>query len=170
MDMNLVVADKKYASQICFLVNIAYRGTRGWTKETDIVAGNRVTLSDVESILSNPDAHVLVAMDGNEVMACICVEQNENNAYIGMFSVHPDIQGKGIGKEILLQAERFAAKTLRAEKFVMVVVSQRKELISYYERRGYFRTGVVEAYPLHLNVGVPKTEGLTIEYLEKSAQ
>jgi hypothetical protein len=49
----------------------------------------------------------------------------------------------------------------------MVVISQREELISFYERRGYRRTGEIAEYPLHLNVGVPRAEGLTIEYLEK---
>jgi ribosomal protein S18 acetylase RimI-like enzyme len=50
----------------------------------------------------------------------------------------------------------------------MVVVSQRKELISYYERRGYTRIGKIKEYPININVGTPKVANLTIEYLEKN--
>ncbi len=50
----------------------------------------------------------------------------------------------------------------------MVVVSQRTELIAYYERRGYTRTGKTKEYPTHLNVGVPLKSDLTVEYLEKT--
>ena len=48
----------------------------------------------------------------------------------------------------------------------MIVVSQRTELIAFYERRGYRRTGQVENLPA--NIGIPKRINLTIDYLEKS--
>jgi len=68
----------------------------------------------------------------------------------------------------LHQAESYASTKLNAKKYIMVVVSQRTELIAYYERRGYIRTGDIQKYPNHLNVGVPLVDGLTIEYLEKN--
>ncbi len=73
----------------------------------------------------------------------------------------------GIGKKILELAENYASKELGVTEFVMVVISQRKELIEFYERRGYKRTGEINEYPAHLNVGVPSVKGLTIEYIEK---
>ncbi|WP_198009348.1 hypothetical protein [Nitrosomonas sp. Is79A3] len=68
---------------------------------------------------------------------------------------------------MLEQTESIAFSTLRVHKFVMFVISQRPELIAFYQRRGYSRTGRIETYPLHLGIGVPKVPGLTIEYLEK---
>ena len=100
--------------------------------------------------------------------SCIYLEKQENSAYIGFFSVHPSLQGKGIGKYILKQAETFALTELGTKKYVMFVVSQRSELIAFYERRGYARTGQIETYPLHLGTPMPKVDGLTIEYLEKN--
>ena len=44
-----------------------------------------------------------------------------------------------IKDKILQLAEQYAINNLTFDKFVMAVVSQRKELISYYERRGYTR-------------------------------
>ena len=74
----------------------------------------------------------------------------------------------GVGKQILELAEKYASKKPDVTEFVMVVISQRKELIAFYERRGYKRTGEVDEYPVYLNIGVPSVKRLTIEYLTKN--
>lgn len=154
--------------EICGLINLTYRGAAGWTRETHIIQGNRTSLYEIETAIANPDAHFFVVNQHRGLVACIYVEKQEKSAYIGFFSVHPTLQRKGIGNYILKQAETFALSELGAKKLVMYVVSQRPELIAFYERRGYVRTGQIEAYPLHLGVGIPKVDGLTIEYLEKN--
>ncbi len=73
-----------------------------------------------------------------------------------------------MGKNILEQVENYTSATLEKNKFVMLVVSQRKELIEYYKRRGYVQTGKTDAYPTGAKVGVPVQTGLAIEYLEKN--
>jgi len=168
IELKLEKAQKDQVREICDLVNFAYRGEEGWTRETDIVQGNRSTESEIESAVSNPDTHLLVAKKGKELVSCICVEKEAGNACISLFAVHPRLQGKGVGKNILNMTEKFVLDELDISKFIMVVVSQRPELISYHERRGYVRTGNVEGYPVHLNVGIPKVKGLTVEFLEKT--
>lgn len=160
-------ARPSYSDEICGLINLTYRGELGWTRETHIVEGNRTTRDEIEAAIRNPDAYFFIVKQKKILVSCIYVEKQNNIAYIGFFSVHPSFQGKGIGKYILKQAESFALKELETRKYVMFVVSQRSELIAFYERRGYVRTGKIEAYPLHLGIGVPKIDGLTIEYLEK---
>jgi len=162
-------ARKEKIEEIRDLVNMAYRGETGWTKETDLVGGDRSSSDEVKQYMSDPSAHLLVATKSGKIRACICIEKNEDCAYIGFFAVHPSIQGSGVGKEILSQAENYASTKLGAKKYVMVVLSPRNELISYYERRGYKRTGKIKEYPIHLNVGIPLESGLTVEYLEKKA-
>lgn len=156
------------AESIKMLINQAYRGQEGWTKETEIVEGERSSLNDVKELIQNPEAHLLVAAINGTLAACVCVEEKENQAYIGTFAVNPALQNQGIGKLVLSLAEKYAANQLGSKKLVMVVISQRKELISFYERRGYRRTGKISEYPVHLNVGIPAVEGLTVEYLEKN--
>ena len=155
------------AENLTMLINRAYRGQEGWTRETEIVEGNRSSVEDVRNIIKNPTAHMLVARKHGAIAACICVEEKENQAYIGSFAVNPAFQNQGIGTQVLRLAENYAVDQLGSRKLIMVVISQREELISFYERRGYRRTGEIAEYPLHLNVGVPRAEGLTIEYLEK---
>ena len=169
MMLSLHLANRKQLREICELVNLAYRGEEGWTRETDILQGDRATLAEIESALDNTDSHLLTYVDNDEVLACICITRDNEHAYLGLLSVHPRLQGKGIGKLVLALAETYATQELGITKYRMAVVSQRHELITYYERRGYRRTGIIEDYPVHLNVGIPKVSGLTIEYLEKNA-
>ena len=51
----------------------------------------------------------------------------------------------------------------------MVVLSAREELIGFYLRRGYRRTGEVMDYPIEAGVGMPLYSELSIEVLEKRA-
>ena len=160
-------AGQEQAQAVADLVNLTYRGETGWTRETHIIQGDRTNRQEIETAMSNPDAQFFVINQPKNLASCIYVAKEHDYAYIGFFAVHPNLQGKGLGKYVLEQAEIFALSTLDVHKFVMFVISQRPELIAFYQRRGYLRTSRVETYPLHLGIGVPKISGLTIEYLEK---
>ena len=168
LGINLKQANIDDAEAINTLINSAYRGTEGWTKETDIVEGKRSDIEDVNYLIKNQNSHLLTAKNHDDLIACICIEEKENKAYIGSFAVSPAQQNRGVGKQVLERAENYAGKKFGITEFVMVVISQRKELVAFYERRGYKRTGKIEKYPVHLNVGVPSVKGLTIEYLTKN--
>ena len=155
--------------EICDLINLTYRGEFGWSRETHIIEGNRTSEHEIASAITNPVAHFFVVIQRERLISCIYVAREDDCAYIGFFSVHPDFQAKGMGKQVLKQAELFALTQLNIQKYRMYVVSQRSELIAFYERRGYDRTGKIEAYPCHLGAGIPRINGLTIEYLEKHA-
>lgn len=155
------------SQDITDLVNLTYRGKTGWTTEIHIIQGDRTHRLEIETALANSNGHFFVIYQAQMLVSCIYVAKKEKHAYLGFFSVHPGWQGKGLGKYVLEQAEVFALRTMGIHKFIMFVVSQRPELISFYERRGYSRTGRIEAYPLYLGIGVPRISGLTIEYLEK---
>jgi ribosomal protein S18 acetylase RimI-like enzyme len=115
------------------------------------------------------NAHFLVSIVDGEILCCVCIEDKEDQAYIGLLVVHPKLQEEGVGKDLLSQVEAYASANLQSEKFVMLVVIQRRELISFYERRGYVRTGEILNYPIHLDVGTPKVVDLKMEYLMKQA-
>ncbi len=166
--MPLEQAKEHQVNEICDLVNLAYRGEKGWTTERQLVQGNRCTPNEVNAYLSNPNTHLMVLIKDNQIQACICIEKAEDCAYIGFFSVHPNTQGQGVGKAVLTQAEWFAKEDLNISKTLMIVISQRTELIEYYERRGYCRTGKAQDYPVDLQVGEPFNAGLMVEYLEKN--
>ncbi len=89
-----------------------------------------------------------------------------NEAEIGMFSVDPDQQSQGIGRKLLDQAESFAREKLGAKTTVMHVIDIREDLLTWYARMGYEKTGVKVPFPVGANCGEPKME-LQFERIEK---
>lgn len=154
------------AQAISDLINLTYRGETGWTTEASIIQGDRTDRQEIETAMTNPDSCFFVANQPFMLASCIYVVKEKEHAYIGFFSVHPSLQQQGFGKYMLEQAETYASQTMRVRRFSMFVVSQRSELIAFYQRRGYRLTGQIEAYPLYL--GTPRASDLTIDYLEKA--
>ena len=155
---------------IAKLVNNAYRpnsGVSGWTHESDLVAGDRTDIPQIIKILSKKDSVVIVGLDGETIGACVHVEKDNRSSYIGMLAVDPCLQARGAGKNMLAYAEKYAHDNFNSEKFVMAVVSARHELISFYQRRGYQKTGETMEYPFNAGVGQPKLDNLKVEILEK---
>ena len=164
------LANTTDAEAIAVLVNGAYRpesAITGWTDESDLVAGSRTSATQIHEIISRRDSVILVGLDNEEIVACTHVEKNGNSSHIGMLAVTPTWQGAGVGKQMLAEAEKYAISVFGSERFVMVVISERTELISFYLRRSYQKTGVVLDYPLLAGAGIPKNPKLKIEVLEK---
>jgi GNAT superfamily N-acetyltransferase len=84
-----------------------------------------------------------------------------------MFVVRPDIQGAGIGKRLLNEAEMLATREWGVSAFIMIVITTRHELITFYERRGYRRTGEFSKFPVNPALWTPKVDGLKMERMEK---
>ena len=85
-----------------------------------------------------------------------------------MFSVRPNLQNAGIGKAMLAEAERIARDEWSLSSMKMTVIDIRDELIAWYERRGYRRTGITKPFPYgDARFGVPKRDDLRFEILEK---
>lgn len=164
------IAGETDAGTITRLVNDAYRpgsGIAGWTHEADWVSGDRTNIIQIRGILSKANSTILLGIKDSRTVACIHVEKDGDTCHIGMLAVDPALQGSGLGKQILNQAENFAITHFGSTLFSMAVVSTRSELIAFYSRRGYRKTGHVMEYPLLAQAGIPKCEGLTIEILEK---
>ncbi|NOS89228.1 MAG: GNAT family N-acetyltransferase [Methylococcaceae bacterium] len=164
------IANKSDIEAIVKLVNRAYRpasGASGWTHESGLVSGNRTNDSQITEIMSKPDSVILVGLSSSEIIACVHIEKMGKNSHLGMLAVSPALQGVGTGKQMLAHAEMYASVNFGSEKCVIVVVSSRTELISFYLRRNYQKTGVLKDYPLSAGVGTPKLANLKIEVLEK---
>ncbi|MFG2710650.1 GNAT family N-acetyltransferase [Streptomyces goshikiensis] len=153
------------------LVESAYRGEAsrgGWTTEADYLDGQRTDENGVRKVISAPDGVLLVVERAGELVACCQLEHRGDHAYFGMFAVRPGLQGAGLGKEILAEAERRARETWRATEMRMTVVNVREELIAYYVRRGYRRTGELSPFPYgDARFGIPLRDDLAFELLVK---
>jgi hypothetical protein len=70
---------------------------------------------------------------------------------------------------VLAEAERVARVDWGLPMMRMTVIDVREDLIAWYERRGYRRTGIKKAFPaVDPRFGIPKRDDLRFEVLEKS--
>jgi GNAT superfamily N-acetyltransferase len=85
-----------------------------------------------------------------------------------MFAVSPAAQGGGIGTALLAAAERRAAAA-GVERMTLTVIKQRLDLIPWYERRGYLRTGHEQPFPYgDERFGRPRRDDLAFVELAKA--
>ncbi|MDB5251042.1 MAG: family acetyltransferase [Flaviaesturariibacter sp.] len=141
------------------LVNNAYRGSEarhGWTHEADLIDGSiRTNEAELTELLSNPDAMLLAARAGTDIVGCVYLEKNGSELYLGMLSVNPRQQAGGIGRKLLLASEEHARR-IGCRAVVMTVISVRAELIDWYKRNGYEPTGETEPFPEGKHFGIPR--------------
>jgi len=158
--LNISTASTNDVSAIVNLVHSAYRGEiskQGWTTEADLLDGIRTDEEAIEETISRPNSVILLCRDEkNNVIGCVHLQQQDQEVYLGMLTVSPRLQGAGIGKELLKSAERWA-RNAKANAIVMTVISIRSELIGWYERHGYARTGETKPFPSSdPRFGIPK--------------
>jgi ribosomal protein S18 acetylase RimI-like enzyme len=153
------------------LVTSAYRGDvskQGWTTEADMLDGQRIDPDVLVRDIERDRSRILLAERDGMLLACAHVAEDEGAGYFGMFSVRPDLQGGGVGKAMLAEAERVARDEWRLPAMRMTVIDIRDELIAFYERRGYVRTGIKKPFPYgDERYGIPKRDDLRFEILEK---
>ncbi|MGX1371940.1 ribosomal protein S18 acetylase RimI-like enzyme [Streptomyces canus] len=154
------------------LVESAYRGDdsrAGWTTEADLLEGQRTDQEGVLAVIKSPDSRLLTVERDGRVVACCQLEHRGTYAYFGMFAVSPALQGGGLGKVIIAEAERAARETWGVTEMHMTVISVREDLIAWYERRGYRRTGQMTPFPYGDDrFGLPQRDDLQFELLVKA--
>lgn len=156
-------------AQIAQLVNRAYRpgdAPQGWTHEAELVSGARITAAQVAALFGD-DSSVLVVRQDTHVVACVHVVCTGPSCTIGMLATDPQRQSLGVGKHLLAAAEHLARQRYGAKVLTMFVLSERPELLAYYQRRGYALTGRSEPYPVNAHVGFPVKQNLRVLVLEK---
>jgi ribosomal protein S18 acetylase RimI-like enzyme len=154
------------------LIESAYRGESsraGWTSEADILGGQRTDPQGVREVITAPGSRLMIIERDGEPVACCQLEHRGEAAYFGMFAVRPDLQGAGLGRRIIAEAERSVRETWGVAEMHMTVISVREDLIAWYERRGYRRTGRMTPFPYgDERFGIPRRDDLAFELLVKA--
>lgn len=172
--VNYRLATLNDVTHIVNLVHSAYRGEssrNGWTTEADFLDGTRTDTDEISEIINTPDNAIMLCEAGTQLLASVHLQKQESICYLGMFAVRPDVQNSGIGKKLLNMAEHKAQQLWQCQRMQMSVITLRTELIAWYERRGYERTGIFKPFPYgQPRYGDPKRNDLILEILEKQLQ
>lgn len=163
----------------------------GWTTEADLLHGQRTDETMVAEAIGRDGVEVLLAERGGELIACCeltapgaardpqatgafadggaepvthgCSAESRTSGatYLGMFAVRPELQGGGIGRAVLDEAARIARDEWAAEALELSTLHPREELIAWYERCGFARTGELRAFPYGDDrYGLPQIDGI----------
>lgn len=160
MSLTFRFAGHEDAPAVAALLESGYRGDesrRGWTTEADLIEGNRTNVAEIETLIADPNARFLMSFDEGALIGCALIKNEDGQDYFGMFAVKPAVQGGGHGKQILAHAEQAIRDLWHSTQVAMTVISIREDLIAYYERRGYKRTGT-KPFPFDREPGAKRTD------------
>lgn len=150
------IAGPADAPAVRALIESGYRGDsarKGWSNEADLLDGDRTTPEEVAAMIAAPEKRVLLAeRDGALVGTVTITDLGQGLAYMGLLCIDPDLQAGGLGRALVAEVEKLAASAFGATRMELIVVDARAELIAWYERRGYVRTGELRPFPLPLDV------------------
>jgi len=156
---------------IVALVQSAYRGAAsraGWTTEADLLDGQRTDADEVAALIHASASRILLCEQDGALLATAHLERHGETCHFGMFAVRPDRQGGGLGRTMLAEAERIARDEWGCCVVQMTVITLRTELIAWYERRGYHRSGIFKPFPYgDARFGLPRRDDLRLEVLRK---
>lgn len=165
------LANTADAPKIVGLVNSAYRGESsraGWTTEAELLEGVRTHDDEIAELINTPRSIILIGLVGEEIIASMHLQLVSDAAFLGMFAVKPTVQTAGVGKAMMAEAETVVKREWAAKKILMDVISVRAELIAFYERRGYVRTGKLNDFPVSKDLWTPKAKDLMLARMEKN--
>jgi ribosomal protein S18 acetylase RimI-like enzyme len=170
-DISFQIANHSQSEELSRLVNSAYRGESsrtGWTTEADFLGGQRTDSEKIRELISEPNSVVLLAIGKEKILGCVNLQKIKSEAYLGMLTIDPKLQACGLGRRLMIQAENLVLEKWMAISISMTVLTLRAELIAWYERRGYVRTGKYEPFPYgDIRFGIPKRDDLRFEVLRK---
>ncbi len=162
MEIAYRLATQADADAVQRLIERAYRGEEaasGWTNESHLLVTPRLRPGEAAQMIAAPGSAFLLAEREGRIVACALLKRHAPGvAYFGMFAVDPALQAGGLGKAHMAACEAFVRREWDATAMVMTVIDLRTELIAYYERRGYDRTGETEPFPFHVVPDEPRRD------------
>jgi ribosomal protein S18 acetylase RimI-like enzyme len=171
--MSLVPVAPPELPALAAFINAAYRGRsaeQGWAHEAGYITGQRIDADMLrEDLAANRGAQLLAWREGESLLGCVWLEPDADGVWkLGLLTVRPDQQDRGLGRTLLAAAEAHAAAR-GARRIGITVVHLRDALIAWYERRGYVRTGETAPFPYgDERFGVPIRDDLCFILMEKA--
>lgn len=128
-------ATREDVPAIVRLVNRAYR------VEDFFISGDRTTALEIEQKQSHPSGVLLVLEEEDGALAgSVYVEIRGERGYLGMLSIDPDRQGRGLGR-VLVRAVEAHCRAAGCRHLDLDVVNLREGLPEFYQSFGFVAYG-----------------------------
>lgn len=144
-DLGVRAAESDDAEALMHLVNLAFRAERPF------VEGDRLDLAEIRSRLMH-DGFLLIE-DKNHVLGCVHVEAKREHGHIGLLSVDPAHQQRGLGKQLMAAAEEHL-RTAGCKSASLRFINHRSELLRFYSQLGYRESGTA-SFPFTKRMKMP---------------
>ena len=119
--------------RIVALLNAAF------ARERAFVDRDRTSAPEITHYLGLGTFFVADGEDG-ALASCMYLEQRGDRLYLGMLAVNPAQQGRGLGRQMMVEAERQAA-SLGCRAIDIRIVDRRTELPPFYRALGFVENG-----------------------------
>ncbi|KAK7429468.1 hypothetical protein QQZ08_004060 [Neonectria magnoliae] len=174
VNLNFRIATLDDAPQLQPMVEAAFRSEdsrKDWTADMVLSDNFRIDIEEIIKKIVQPNSATLMATDDNDVLvgSISVFKLNPDVARLSLLAVDQKYQRRGVGRRILTYGEDYCRRVWGVKTFGLNVLSTREQLISWYVRRGYRRTGETTPFPYDLMKGRPLPEGLMFIELEKGA-
>ncbi|KAF9435974.1 hypothetical protein BGZ76_005116 [Entomortierella beljakovae] len=165
--------DESYIKQIHSVINRAYRSEGGWTTEAHLVTDERITIDELKAALVDKVNPLFLAFDSEsgQPLGTIQLEPAEhfpsfgvyekegyvsthvetvpkvNQILLGLFSVDPSQQSRGIGRKLVDAAVHYAKENMDRTQCIVYVLHMRTELVAWYKKLGFVDYGERVPFP-----------------------
>jgi GNAT superfamily N-acetyltransferase len=147
------------AEALVQLINAAF------VVEQPIFDGDRVDLQGVHALIDK--GTFLVAADSTslQLSGCVYLEPRGERCYLGLLSVAPSRQGKGLGRQLAAAAEEFARNAGCHTMDLRIISPRLDSLLPLYKRLGYTEAGTAP-FPADVPTKMPGHYVLMVKALE----
>ncbi|KAJ4243813.1 hypothetical protein NW762_014690 [Fusarium torreyae] len=122
-----------------------------WVGSPEFADAFSIELDVIISRITAPDGRFLVASEAEDghIIGCVNVfRKTPKFGRLGLIAVDPTLQRGGLGKIILVHGEKYLIQELGVSTIGLNTLHTRKDMIKWYERQGYVKTGKMTKLPV----------------------
>ncbi|KAF4979254.1 hypothetical protein FZEAL_4499 [Fusarium zealandicum] len=163
------------AAQIQQLIQAAFRAEdsrENWTGDMGLASGFSIGVEEITPGITNPNSDVLIATDDNGqlVGSITVVKRGTDVARLALLAVDQKLHRGGIGRQVLTYAQDYCRREWGVKKLGLNALSTRQELIAWYMRFGFRKTGEESPFPYERFSDRALPDGLCFFEMEKDLE
>ena len=131
-EFQIRVAQTADIEALVTLINAAF------VVEQIAIEGDRVDAGKVRAYMERGQ---FLLLEAPSLLGCVYIELRGDHGYVGLLSVEPALQMRGLGRHLMAAAEQY----FREAACIAVdlrIISARPELLRFYAKLGFSETGI----------------------------